>query len=77
MQKVSKEAMDRLKIEATSKMSDSRQGAYQFQNRGASTDGSVGSTTVIGSVMGGGVGQANTQRSIAPMPPIPKGAILG
>ncbi len=48
-------------------------------NRPSGFDGRVGNTANLGSVFGGGMGQANNSagRAISPMPNIPKGAIFG
>lgn len=77
MPKVSKGGMNRLETEAVSNMSTSKQQAHQFSGPGSMTNGSTGSTAVIGSMVGGGVGSFNQPRQVAPMPPIPKGAIYG
>ena len=48
-------------------------------NSPSMVNGSVGSTSTMGSVIGGGMGQANNTAGIAvsPMPNIPLGAIFG
>ncbi len=50
----------------------------QFNSPGK-FNGSVGSTTNMGPVLGGGMGKANNDagKAVGAMPPIPLGAILG
>lgn len=55
---------------------NSRLDASQFVSR-PQHDGSVGSTVSLGSIPSGGLGAANRDVRVGPMPPIPLGAIFG